>query len=134
MQDLKIQHHIMSLFIALALILLPEAALASSAKMSEPIADVCATDVATMWTTEENSSNKNRAKAPEKVFCGHFMSIEDFPSDTIGTDVVNTAYVCLLQKMPLITSIFTTQDITIASVHLPHSLHPEVAPHPPKFS
>jgi len=131
---LKTQHHIMSLFIALALIFLPEAALASSAKMSEPTADVCAVDVGTMWTAEENSSNKDRTRAPEQVFCGHFMSVEDFPSDTIGTDVVNTAYVCLLQKAPLVTSIFTTQDITIASVHLPHSLHPEVAPHPPKFS
>ena len=125
---MNIRYHIISLITALALVFLPGAALEASTPIEDAAPNVC------MSGNGMYSFSGSSDETAAQIFCGHFMSVEDFPADAGHTDALTSVVACVFQNAPLVGFVGKAQNAVIASVHLPHSLHPEVAPHPPKFS
>lgn len=122
-------------FIATALAAWPVASMQIYTDASESSFDTCVAS----WSgflpdlSADSLNAAKQTKSSEEVFCGHFMSVEDIPSDNSATDFVPAPPIFTLQPFWLFGSLTEHQTMPIMSEHAPHSLNPEVAPHPPKY-
>ncbi len=123
-------------FIVIALAAWPVANLHAYSNTSESDYDSC---VASSWSgllpglSADTLNTANQTKSSEEVFCGHFMSVEDLPTDSSTADVVSAPTVFTLPSFRLYEPVFIRQKTPVTSDHIPYSPNPEVAPHPPKY-
>ncbi len=127
---MKIWRNILLAVTAIALAGWPVASLQTYAVEAESSYDTCISS----WSgrLSDLSSLAANAASSDEVFCGHFMSVENFPTDDSAADFVPSPQVFTLQTLRLSDPVFISQLVLATSEHNPHSLHPEVAPHPPK--
>lgn len=135
--QLKIPSHIVHLLVVVALVAIPNVqfvSFASANDISDISYDTCVSEWQGSWIdlpaagVEENPLSKS----VEEVFCGHFMSVEDFPVENGSADVAVTTPLFLAPASRPIESVSSSLKISLPIEVIPHSLASEVAPHPPK--
>ena len=116
--------------LAFAVAVWPVASLSAYAVEAESNYDTCITSWDGMLSNL--SSLATNVGASEEVFCGHFMSVEDIPLENTAADFVPAPPVFTLQNLRFFVPDLNSHIVFINAEHAPHSLNPEVAPHPPK--
>lgn len=132
---MNVWRKIFIVFIATALTAWPVASMQAYIDTPESAYDTCIVSWSGL-SSDFSAESKNiapNAKPLEEVFCGHFMSVEDLPSDNGTADFAPTSPIFALQPFRLAEPITKRKAMPIISEHAPHSLNPEVAPHPPKY-
>jgi hypothetical protein len=78
------------------------------------------------------SENSEREKSASDVFCDHFMSAKGIFDKDSPPSVMHVFSPFLILSFTLDFPVRPSTVAAISSQYLPYSLHPEVAPHPPK--
>ena len=128
--------YILQLMVVIALIAAPVSGRVTADEPKESSYNVCVAEWSGSNTLQDliRSENKTQATLQSGVFCGHFMSAEDLPVDNGPNDVAPTAPLFLAISVRIVGPVHQSERASIPGEHIPHSLHPEVAPHPPKAS
>jgi len=131
---LKKYEYIVRLLIAIALVAMPNAQLGLPAGADDISYDTCVSDWQGSWTNLSaiGAGEKALSKPVEEVFCNHFMSVEDFPVDTSSVDAAVATPLFLAPISRLVEPVKSSRKISLPNEAIPHSIAPEVAPHPPK--
>ena len=127
---MKVWRKILLPLVAIAVAAWPVASLSAYAVEAESSYDTCVTSWSGMLS--DLSSLSASAASSEEVFCGHFMSVEDLPLESAGADFVPAPPVFTLQTLRFFEPNFNSHTVLDIAEHAPHSINPEVAPHPPK--
>jgi len=126
--------YMLRLMLVASLIALPASAQVLPNKSGETSYDACVSQWDGTWSFEalDAAGIADEVETSEDVFCGHFMSAEDLPTDVSSHDIAPTPLLVLAQPSRLAVPAPKAYKVQILSEHIPHSLPPEVAPHPPK--
>jgi len=124
--------HILFLLLIVALAVAPGTVSHEVEASDSPATVTCATDFSDLLGHLGQARAGVNGDQISKAFCGHFNVDLDHSVDTSSTEMVHSTPLFFAQSNPLANADLLAETLILPVEQHLHSLHPEVAPHPPK--
>ncbi|MFC4349540.1 hypothetical protein ACFO5Q_16935 [Kordiimonas lipolytica] len=124
--------HILFLLLIVALAVTPGTVSHEVEASDSPAIATCATDFGDLLSQLGQASANVNSDQISKAFCGHFTVDLDHTADASSNEMVHSTPLFFAQSNPLANADLLAETLILPVEQQLHSLHPEVAPHPPK--
>lgn len=124
--------HILFLLLVIALAIAPGTVSHEVEASEQTVVATCPTSFSDLFSQLGDAKSNLNVDEVRKAFCGHFTVDLDHTVDTSSTEMVHSAPLYFAQFNQLADVVLIAETLVLPAEHHPHSLHPEVAPHPPK--